>query len=422
MKKGFVFWLFMVLCLPAFPGNIAVPCINHCYDPDVKTVRLYREGDPLAMPLIQLGSGERIVIEFDDLQAGIRRFRFTAIHCDAAWNPSADLVTADYLEGFREEDITDYAYSYNTTIPYTNFTALFPTYSMAPRISGNYLLVVYDDVIDRLAFTARFMVSESSPATALASFVRSGAERLSRQQLDILLRLNGLRVVDVEREIKMVIMQNGQWDNLLRVGKPRFSRNDELDYRYDDAISFSGGNQYRNFDTRSLKYQTERVARIDWDTAFQVWLLADQPRTYKQYVYEQDLNGRYLVAVEEYPDKGATEADYTWVHFYLPYPAVTKGGTFHVLGELTNWELGENSRLYFNPARRGYELSLLLKQGYYNYMYVFRPDGQQAGDEGVIEGSQWETENDYTILVYFRETASLYDRLIAVTSINTLGK
>jgi hypothetical protein len=150
--------------------------------------------------------------------------------------------------------------------------------------------------------------------------------------------------------------------------------------------------------------------------------LPDIPRSFKQYVFENDINGRFYIKNEEHAQNSNTEADYTLVHFFLPWPALATGGQFFILGELTLWEMDDNSRMHFNFARKGYELNLLLKQGYYNYLLVFKEDNKLPGDESLIEGSHWETENDYSVYVYFRETGALYDRLIAVNFLNSVQK
>jgi hypothetical protein len=247
-------------------------------------------------------------------------------------------------------------------------------------------------------------------------------DHLSRQQIDLEVKLNGMAVTDISREIKVIVQQNGRWDNVLKLGNPRFIRGDDLDYRYDESIAFDGGNQYRSFDTKSLIYQSERIAKISYDTTYQVFLVNDLPRTFKQYVSEQDLNGKFYVKNEEHAENSNTEADYTWIHFFLPYPALLATGQFFVIGELTRWEICPEGRMNYNYNRKGYELNLFLKQGYYNYLYVLKENGKSSGDVAFIEGNHWETENDYSIYVYYHETGSLYDRLIAVNFINTINK
>lgn len=421
MSLRFIFFLIVLFSASVCSAD-GFPNEDRCYDPSIKTIQVHKDGFDLAPPIIQLNSDERILIQFDDLDPDIKRYKFTIRHCEADWSASSDLSVADYIDGYREENIDRYDYSYNTTVRYTHFNVLFPTGNMKPRLSGNYLLVVYEDDPSQMAFTARFMVVEASPVVASGKIVQSSlmAERLLRQQVDFVVRLNGFQVSDVGREIKVVLQQNGRWDNVLKLSKPRFARTDELDYRYDESISFKGGNQFRNFDIKSLQYQTEHIARISYDTTNQVYLLADQLRTFKQYAFEKDLNGGYFIKNEDHAERSNTEADYAWVHFFLPYPVLITTGTFHIVGGLTSWQLDGSSRMYFNPKHKGYELNLFLKQGYYNYMYVLKENGKTTGDESFIEGSHWETENDYTIYVYYHETGSLFDRLLAVNFVNSI--
>ncbi len=422
MMKILPFLLFLPwLGMTCRAGDI--PAINRVYDPELKSVQVFREGDELGLPVIRLHSDEKLTFRFDDLGPGLKRFRFTVIHCGNDWSPSTDLIPADYLEGFREENVESYRYSYNTTTRYTHFTGVFPTENMRPRLSGNYLLVVYDDEISQLSFTARFMVTEVTSVVAEGRVVQpaAGPDHFDRQQVDFTVNLGGFRINDIEREVRVVVMQNGRWDNALRLSRPRFARTGQLDYRYDEAISFRGGNQFRYFDTKSLQYQSERIANISFDTAYQVFLVPDLPRPNKPYVSaEKDLNGWYFIKSEDHAEDSQTEADYSWVHFFLAFPARLTSGSFHVAGELTGWRTDESSRMTFHPDRKGYTLDLFLKQGYYNYTYLLKADETSPGDGSVTEGSHWDAENDYHILVYFHETGSLHDRLISVNTINSM--
>lgn len=394
---------------------------NAIYDPSIRTIQVYKSGFEMSAPIIQLNSDEKLVISFDDLDPGIKRFKYTIHHCESDWSTSTGIDAVDYIAGYREENVDQFEYSYNTTVKYTHFTVVFPSANMQPRISGNYLLIVYEDDISALAFTWRFMVVEASPVVATGTVGQSTRleDHLTRQQVDLEVKLNGMKILDITREIKVVIQQNNRWDNILTVGKPRFIRGDELDYRYDESIAFDAGNQYRSFDFKSLLYQSERVAKIRFDTVNQVYLVSDLPRTFKQYVFEKDLNGRFYIKNEDHAENSNTEADYAWIHFFLPYPALLTNGQFYVIGELTRWEVNEAGRMNYNFDRKGYELNLFLKQGYYNYLYAFKEKSKPFGDVAFIEGNHWETENEYAVFIYFHETGSLYDRLIVVNFVNS---
>jgi hypothetical protein len=293
---------------------------------------------------------------------------------------------------------------------------------MKPALSGNYIFKVYLDDPSNVAFTWRFSVFEKSNAgiTGQINQASNISDRDSRQEVDFTVHFNGMQIPDPDHEINVIITQNDRWDNAINA-KPKFMRGDELDFNYDERNTFNGGNEFRAFDTKSLMYQSERIQKLDYDSAgYEVILLDDQKRTTKNYVTDKDLNGRKYIKNEEHAQNSDIEADYTWVHFFIPcYPPIP-GGLAYILGALTDWQLNDGSRMTYNSTRKGYEKNLLLKQGYYNYLYVVKDLRTGKADESAIEGNHWETENEYTIWVYFHETGGLYDRLIAVQNINSI--
>jgi len=415
-------FLFSNLVYPQGPDlDAEFPNINKTYVNAIRSIMVYQSDSVLNPAVISLNTNERLKIAFDDLSPDLRRIQYTVRHCSFDWNTSTDLVVSDYIDGFREQNIDQYLYSYNTTIPYIHYSATLPSDNLRLKISGNYLLIVYEEDTRQVLFTQRFMVYESSPLTL---DVRVGRglkmeEKETHQQVDVLVKLNGFSIMDVTREIRLGIRQNGRWDNFMYVAKPRITRPGELDYRYDEAIAFPGWNQFRYFDTKSLLYQSERIRKIVYDTAYHVYLLDDLPRTYKNYSQDNDLNGRYYIKNEEHAQNYDTEADYAYVNFFLPYPAEITSGAFQITGDLTAWQSADFSRMFYNRARRGYEMTLLLKQGYYNYLYAYRSKDGSTLDETMVEGSHWETENDYEVMVYYRPTGGSYDKLVSYLKVGS---
>lgn len=394
------------------------------FSPNIKTVQLYRDGFEMSAPIITLNSDERLKLSFDDLDADNKRYKYTIVHCESDWSLSSELSVSDYISGYTEEFIQDYSGSYNTTVLYTHYTAVFPTSTMSPKISGNYMLMVYPDDPGHLAFSWRFMVAEAT-AVGISGRISQPSRldiRNSGQQIDFQVELHSFEVSDVRREIKVVVQQNGRWDNALRQIQPRFIRGNVLDFAYDDNNVFSGGNEFRSFDIKSLLYQSERISRISYDTTNQVFLLPDQPRTYKNYTFDEEINGGFFIKNEEHAQDSRVEADYAWVHFFLPFPVLPTNGSMYLMGALTAWRLDQSGRMAYNFNRKGFEKNLFLKQGYYNYIYVFLENGRKTADESLIEGSHWETENDYTIFVYFHEAGEQYDRLIATQELSSRVK
>jgi hypothetical protein len=116
------------------------------------------------------------------------------------------------------------------------------------------------------------------------------------------------------------------------------------------------------------------------------------------------------------------DADYVNVYFTLPSKQRIAGGDMYVSGALSNYCFDRNNMMIYNSASAQYECTLLLKQGWYNYEYVFLRDGSGNSTASVFEGSHYETENDYTVLVYYRNPRERYDRVIGTASVNTLNR
>ncbi|NQV02148.1 MAG: DUF5103 domain-containing protein [Bacteroidia bacterium] len=397
------------------------PNENRVYDPNIHTVLLHKDGFEMAMPIIALNSGEKLKLSFDDLDVSLKTFRFTIRHCTAEWETTNDLMVTDFINGLQEEIIGQFDYSYNTTIEYIHYTAYSPSRSMKPRISGNYLLIVYLDDPEVPVITRRFMVVEPTSVSIAAQVVRSDAplESYSRQQIDFTVSMPGFIWSNPSREIKIVIMQNERWDNAIRNPKPRFVRGAVLDFTFDPTLTFNGGNEFRTLDIKSLRYQTENIRRIEWDWEYHVYMLDDMSRARKNYTLYQDINGRKLIQNEEYVESSDIEADYAWVHFFIPSSSMIPGGKFYLMGALADYRMAPPNEMVFDPQSKRYTCSLFLKQGYYGYIYVFKPDGSEVGDASFFEGNHWETENQYSIFVYWRPLSGLYDQLVAVRDINS---
>jgi hypothetical protein len=214
-------------------------------------------------------------------------------------------------------------------------------------------------------------------------------------------------------------MQNNRQDNVISDVKPMYIRNREVSYENDEMLVFPGGNEFRNFDTKSLRYQTEFIRNIDFHGGvYHVELHHSRPREFSRYFSHQDINGRFLIRNEEGRD-AAIDADYLMVYFTLQREKPFDNGNVYVLGALADWDFQSRNRMSYNPSGKAYELTMLLKQGYYNYKFAFLEDGSPEADATIIEGSFHEAENDYLILVYHRQPGSRFDRLVGTQQINS---
>jgi hypothetical protein len=406
----------------SYPDSILFT--NHTFDTRIKTVQLFKEGWNLSYPVIKLNSDEKLVFSFDLLSDQPETYYYTIIHCDKDWNRS-DIFPNDYQTGYNENPIEDYANSFNTTVNYIHYKLLIPNDRVTIKLSGNYIIKIFSsDKPDLTTVTQRFIVTEDAAKVSVSAHrPLMTKENNTHQQVDFVVNYTGLALNDPYRNVTAFILQNGRWDNAKRNLKPDFYGDNELKYNsLSDKNIFRGGNEYRYFDIKSIRYQSEYVKRIDYlFPNYNVYLQPSENREFKPYFYWQDFNGKYYIAFQE-GHKPDSEADYVNVYFTLPSDEEIKGGKMFVSGGLNNWAFDKNNLMTYNPGNRVYECNMLLKQGWYNYEYVFLKEGETNGTASLFEGSHYETENDYVVLIYYRNPRERYDRIIGTVTANTLNK
>jgi len=383
---------------------------------------MYRDGFELSNPVYEMGEETPLVFKFDDLSGEVKDYYYTVIHCDADWNESF-IPQSDYIDGFSEYPADDFARSFNTTFDYINYRIYLPNENMDFKISGNYALVVYENGNkEDIVLSKRFYVAE--PLVNVEGTVRRAtldAFRGENQEVDFTIFHENLPINNPQHEVKVVVMQNNRWDNAIRDLKPLFIRDRALIYDYNRENVFVAGNEFRYFDNRTNRVNGENVLATDFHRPyFHKTLMTDEVRANRRYFEYEEMNGKYVVEsqdreVEDYD----TECDYNFVHFSLPLESILLGGSVNVFGALNYWNANKSNEMTWNFDTSAYELTLLLKQGYYNYMYVYVPQGSAVADHKNLEGSFWQTENDYQIFVYYREMAGRYDRLVGYRQLNS---
>lgn len=392
---------------------------NKIFIPDIKTVLFHREGWDMSPPLIKFNSVEKLKLSFDDLEADKKEYLYTIIHCDAGWKPS-ELRQNEYIDGYFEDDIPEFDFSVNTIVPYTHYELTFPTEDLIPKLSGNYILKVFIDQPDSLCFTRRFMIVDNKIGIeGRIKQASNNEDRYYKQEIDFNATTSGLDIINPFRDLKVVIIQNGRWDNALRNLKPKMAVGNKLDFDYDRENVFNGGNEFRSFDIKSLKYNTEFISRIEKDySGYHIYLRQSDRRTFTIYKKQDDIDGMMKIKTED-SENTETEAEYVNVHFTLPYAAPMIDASMYIIGQVTDWQFSDESKMDYNYTLKAYEKTLLLKQGYYNYQYILRYFNQTAGDETFIEGNHSATGNSYTIYIYYYEPGSGYNRLAGVKHLNS---
>ncbi len=397
--------------LPWFNGDLQ-GFSDKVYVPNIKTCFLHKTGLELNEPVILLNSTETITLHFDDLHGYLKDYSYSLLHCTKNWEESG-LTETEFIQGFFINPVTNYKVSFNTYQKFIHYQLSLPNEDVKILKSGNYVLKVFvTGYPDEPILTRRFMVyenkSEIKPTVKRPSDLN---ERYYKQEIDFSLFPTGIAT---NNTFDVFIRQNSRWDNVKTGFQPVFYRDNEIVYDLDQPDIFNGGNEFRYFDIRSVTYTTERVLKVEkTDSLFESYLAEDLSRGFKKYLTYQDINGKFLIENQLSPDdEHHSEADYVWVNFTLKSEKPITDGTVYVFGALSDWDFSSDFRLMYDDSLKCYQKRILLKQGYYNYQYVLLKDNLLAASEVELEGDHFETENSYSIFVYFRDITNNYDRLI----------
>lgn len=398
---------------PEYYAQRTLQYTDHIYSDAIKTVQCYAgtgtAEDILTAPVISFAQTVPVILEFDELSETQKRFRVKLVHCDYSWAPST-LSEIQYASDYNEYYITDIRPNGNTKVPFFHYSFRVPRV----KISGNYLLVVSDEQ-GNYVMTRRFMVYENLVGASLIPTFSAGVgERYSMQQLNINIMYGKYELINPMQEVKIVLRQNQRWDNAKFNIRPTYVHDAQqrLEYTFYDARNnFYGLNEFRVFDTRSLRYTGFNLASINREVnPTEVLLSVQQSRGNDVYARYPDVNGKFIIDNREYGN-GDTEGDYAWVNFQVKAETEAPGPVY-VLGQLSEWKAQENFKLTYHPTEKAYTGRALLKQGYYNFMLAVKmPNG--ALDERYFENSFADTENFYDLLVYYRPPGSRADLLIS---------
>jgi hypothetical protein len=382
----------------------------------VKTIRLYPRfnnvDQDLQAPIVSLSSSTGLILEFDILLEDYEPFQAKLIHCNANWTRSM-LSDIEILADYNSFDLNDFKYSENTNTLYTQYIFEVPP----TKVSGNFILMVYQNNDQQdILFTSRFIVFENR--VNINSNVRLStvvSQRNFNQQIEFSLNYGNLDISNPHSDVYVVLRQNQRWDNAIYGLRPTLVRQDQsfIEYRhFNSENNFKSGNEFRFFDLRTFLFRGQNISYIDSDAIPMIaHTFIDKNRSGDVYSQLKDLNGQYFIESRE-PQASYLETDYFKVKFQLSSPN-EKNGNVYVIGAFNNWTRNDESKLEYDLVTQLYSANILLKQGVYSYMYYL------DSDPYFFEGSYYQTENNYDILVYYRPLGSFTERVIGYSSFSS---
>lgn len=390
---------------------------------EIHTIQINKNGEWNEYPVINLRGNDKVLLSFDRISEdnAYNRLRYRIIHCDAYWKKSRDIWEIDYLDGFNDNLIDDYAASVNTTVEYNNFELEIPNDDINLKVSGNYAIEVYDDGSpDIVLLTACFSVVDQQ--ISIGATVSSNTDidsNRSHQQLSFTINHSNLTIRDPRRDLSVFAWQNNRLDTERVNLKPTYINAGKLIYEHNRDLIFEAGNEYRRFETSSYRYNGMNVEHVEYNKpTYSMYIVPDKIRAIRSYSYDQDQNGRFVIRSND-TDYPANEADYFSTIFSIPMDNPIPEDIY-INGNFTYNNFTDRYKMVYDEDNKLYYLPLLLKQGLYNYQYLTKSGKNYTTSK--IEGNFYETENEYQIFVYHRPPGQRYDSLIGVQSIQSRPK
>jgi len=376
----------------------------------IKTINFKGNTNQSQLPVLKLGA--YLDLEFDALNGDEEDYYYTIEHYNFDWTPSV-LVKSEYLEGIDNQRIRNYENSFNTYQIYSHYKLTIPNeQTKRLKISGNYLMSIFNSD-NELVFTRKFMVYEDLAGVGVSiKRSRDIAYIESKQRAEITIVPNSIQLNNPKQNVKIVVIQNNNLNTAITNLVPQYTIGNQLIYKYDSESSFWAGNEYLFFENKDVRAANTGIQSIDLDDLYHNYLFTNFSRVYRPYTYNPDINGNYLITNID-ADNSDIEADYVWIHFSLLPNQDLEGKTIHVYGNFNNYTIDNSNKMTFDKFDKVFKCAILLKQGFYNYKYVV-VNGNGVINEGAVSGNFYQTENNYKVLVYYRDLGKRYDRIIGL--------
>lgn len=391
----------------------------------ILTLRTEIDGVLENVPVIRLGSDERVAVSFDEMSHEYHRYLYRLQHCDALWRPTEDLFFTEYAEATQEEiPIEEYTESQNVTTHYTHYSFDFPNEDLRPLLSGNYRITILSDDADEPTPVAEVCVGVTESAVSISADMTTNTDvdwAVAHQQIEMEVDCKSIAARDLREEVRVLVMQNDRLDNAAVWPMPSYVNGSRLIWEHSRDLIFTAGNEYRKFENLSARYPGLHTESIHYfEPYLHATIMDDEQR--RNYLATEDANGINVLRNVDNQDD-VTETEYMITHFRLLCDEPWEAADVYLNGRWTTGGVSDEWMLRYDETEHAYVGAFMLKQGYYNYQYLLvpregkfkrTPFGQPQGLTETFEGDYFQTENDYRILVYYKAPGARYERLVGM--------
>ena len=382
-------------------------------NPDnVKSISFQKQNENKFSNIFVGTINEKFSLSFDILSGLEHDLYYIIEHCDFNWEKS-QLIKSEYIQGFDDVKIDNYSSSFNTYQIYTHYNISFPNSNTSFKKSGNYIIKIVDEYGDEI-FRRKFILYENL-VTVQTEIKRSRDIEFINEKQVVNFEINPINIQlnNPSKTLKVKVFKNNELNYSIDNIKPQYNMGRKLIYKYDKELSFWGGNEYLFFENKFVRNTSINIRGFDLEDIYSNFLFEDFSRKNRKYTFNPDINGGFLFNVNN-SSNAEFEADYVNIHFYLQKPqAFDLENKIYVVGDFNNYQISDEYLMEYNSRYNLFELVLKLKQGFYNYKYI-AVNQEKKIIHGEISGNFDETENEYNVIVYYRNYGERFDRVVGV--------
>ncbi len=388
--------------------------ITFASEPVIKSLQYFANNRISKLPVLNINSNNRLTIEFDIEAETEPNFNIRFQFCDAEWEPYDNLL----LEGIGEN------VAYNIDIERLPITTEGAQYSVSEQFpnqnvkfnnSGKWMFFITDPFDEEIIYDyGKFYVIENIVKlnSSIQDWRREGrvsSNNANDRVLNFKVNFNLPDSLIPFRVEQIELVKNLEVEYPIKLEKDAFAENRIYEWNGANKFEFGlrdlqPGNEYRSTNLKDHNQYQYPITRAQFDGI-------EYSRFYK--LGSKDMNGGFLLM-----DKKNIYSDYLITKFQFKPPDPINEDIF-IVGSFTNWEVLP----WFKMEKENdlYSISIELKRGVYDYQYVtglIVDELVTQIDWRIFEGNFWDTENVYSIFLYYKAPEKgEYDKIIGFKQI-----
>jgi hypothetical protein len=371
----------------------------------VRSIRLNRSGISASAPIIELGSNDRLMLQFEMLQFESSQFRIRFSHHNPDWSRSP-IPPEFFIDGLYTNYFGGGKVSQGPRPQYRQYEYEFPNRDFNFTRSGNYMLSVEDQDTGFLVFSLPFFVMENR-----GSIVSSVEKQIiPRRDMRISHRPVSLYTLpdfvdQPQFDLEFYYVQNQFWGRSRRATELDFSAPNEVHFEMDRNRPFIGDYEFLELRLRDLTQNNPQVLEARPDEIPPRVILFDDVSGFSS-------TGRLLRFGRYGNPNMRTDANYANVVFNFDAGDVDPDTEMYVVGDFNNWSIRSGNKMQFTERMGRWQNSTIIKEGVYNYKYVLIEDGEI--DDLYFDDLFTRTPQEYHAFVYMRDSQEFYYRLLQI--------